>query len=798
MMDLKKKCLFLAVTASILAGGACQSALADGNTLVVKNKSITEITKEADGGYFKENGTGNYELKNANGDKFDSIQWENTNNYSSNNFINSVNNNSSYNILTNKLTTVSRSQEESIFNLSKNTEINIGKQGNEVKTVDIKAGYGRFNTATISVGGINSKINFFVDDMVLNLNKDFGVSEGVNKTALGIIGKTGFGNPYYSTNCQININANNKLVIEGDIGNGFITPEGSITWAYNKNCAITVNNDNKYKGIVQLTGDIYSANIISPSHNSSEYRGNYTSMNFLGKESFFTGKTFDYVYDMDGTSSKALDNNEGVFLKFSNGAKWNVTEDSQLANLSASNGSIIDLTYDDNHNTQSARAANNFKKLYVYKDFDGDGAIVKMNIDGTIAPQNNCDRLIVYGTHNGTTQIEIKNIGSDYSKALNTVLAQVVNENGSFEVKDVENGITWTRYEVDRKDGSSSTNWYISNAETITSPVTPVQPSEPDDSDDNNSNNKPLKPTTTVSTLLSTVTSAYDTWRNDADKLNERMGELRLNGKEAEGVWVRTKGSQFGRHGANGAYANQQHTYQLGYDVVTSKDEAQTTYTGVVAEYGKGSLSFARGTGTMRSFGLGVYQTQLRESGHYLDFSYKFDKYKNDFHVADTQGNSISGKYGNNAMSLSAEYGRKNALKHSWYIEPQAEMTLGYMWGNDFTTSNHIKVEQKNMPALIGRLGLNIGREVNDKMNFYVKASINHDFLGKYDVNMTDLDTGVRLHADDSYGSSCFDYGAGFSVKTGKDSYAYFDIERAMGGEYKKNWDWNAGLRWTF
>jgi len=35
------------------------------------------------------------------------------------------------------------------------------------------------------------------------------------------------------------------------------------------------------------------------------------------------------------------------------------------------------------------------------------------------------------------------------------------------------------------------------------------------------------------------------------------------------------------------------------------------------------------------------------------------------------------------------------------------------------------------------------------------------------------------------------------SVKTGKDSYAYFDIERAVGGEYNKNWDFHAGVRWS-
>ncbi len=59
---------------------------------------------------------------------------------------------------------------------------------------------------------------------------------------------------------------------------------------------------------------------------------------------------------------------------------------------------------------------------------------------------------------------------------------------------------------------------------------------------------EPAKPTTSVSTLLSTIMAGYDTWRNDMDKLNERMGELRVSGTQTEGIWARIKGCQFGRH----------------------------------------------------------------------------------------------------------------------------------------------------------------------------------------------------------------------------------------------------------
>ena len=431
----------------------------------------------------------------------------------------------------------------------------------------------------------------------------------------------------------------------------------------------------------------------------------------------------------------------------------------------------------------------------------GDGDI-EMDID---ASKNNGNPHLFVQNLEGTHNLKLNNTNSsgDTSGANGNILVSVANGSGKLIAPASEGSLYWTQYELATKDSSENnykTDWYLkSTTQTPTKPVDPSNPStKPSDPSEPSKPSTPPHYTTSVSTLLSTITAGYDTWRSDTDKLSERLGELRLNGKDTEGVWVRTKGSKFGRHGGNGSYNNQQHTYQLGYDAVTSKNADQTTYTGFAAEYGKGNLSFDRGTGTMKSAGLGLYQTQLRESGHYLDFVYKFDKYKNDFHVADTAGNPISGKYSNNAMSLSAEYGRQNALKHGWYVEPQAALTLGYMWGNDFTTSNNIRVEQKNMPALIGRLGLNIGRSVSDKVNFYIKANINHDFLGKYDMQMTDLTNGDRLNASDKFASSWFDYGAGFTVKTSNNSYAYFDIERAVGGEYKKNWDWNVGLRWSF
>ena len=82
----------------------------------------------------------------------------------------------------------------------------------------------------------------------------------------------------------------------------------------------------------------------------------------------------------------------------------------------------------------------------------------------------------------------------------------------------------------------------------------------------------------------------------------------------------------------------------------------------------------------------------------------KYSDMDNDFSVLDTEGKKISGDYDNKGLAFSAEYGRKNALQRGWYIEPQAQLTLGYLDGGSYFTSNRVKVEQSHIKSVLGRV----------------------------------------------------------------------------------------------
>ena len=78
----------------------------------------------------------------------------------------------------------------------------------------------------------------------------------------------------------------------------------------------------------------------------------------------------------------------------------------------------------------------------------------------------------------------------------------------------------------------------------------------------------------------------------------------------------------------------------------------------------------------------------------------------------------------------------------------------------------------------------------------YAKANLLHEFGGSYNVTMTD--SSGRVNVSDSFNDTWFEYGIGAAIQTGTNNHVYLDFERSAGGDFKKDWSWNVGARWTF
>lgn len=480
--------------------------------------------------------------------------------------------------------------------------------------------------------------------------------------------------------------------------------------------------------------------------------------------SSFTGNTTDAHWQDVNTRDVG---NKGIHLTLNDGSVWNDFDyDSTIQVLDTSKAKV-DMQDDK------------FKGLFI-GTLKGDKSTFNMDIDaGTNT--NNSDRLYIAGTHTGNHYITLNNVNADCNTdgAAGTVLVSVKDEQGKFLANDKESSLYWYKYTLDHQDSTTdgyNTDWYLKRVEII--PAYPLNPANP-------------RPTTSVDAVDATQRLAFANWVED-DKLMQRMGDLRHETNNEEGVWVRVKGGKYSGDG----FSNRHTMYQLGYDDVVKNTDKLKRYQGVAFSYDDGKNSFNRGSGKLKAKSIGFYSTDLRNKGHYLDLAFKIYDADSDFTVFDTEGKKITGAFDNTGISLSAEYGRKKYLDEHWSIEPQAQLTLGYLGGARYTTSNGIHVSQSDPNSVLGRIGCNFMYDMDEKNTVYLKANWLHQFAGNYGVTLTNGNDSLRIDNHDH--DTWFEYGFGFACMTGKNNHLYADVERSTGGSLRKNWQWNAGMFWTF
>lgn len=472
--------------------------------------------------------------------------------------------------------------------------------------------------------------------------------------------------------------------------------------------------------------------------------------------SSFTGNTTDAHWQDVNTRDAG---NKGIHLTLNDGSVWNDFDyDSTIQVLDTSKAKV-DMQDDK------------FRGLFI-GTLKGDKSTFNMDIDAS-TNTNNSDRLYIAGTHTGNHYITLNNVNADGNTdgASGTVLVSVKDEQGNFFANDKEGSLYWNKYTLDKQDSATpgyTKDWYLKKVEFI-----------------------PSKPTTSVDAVDATQRLAFANWVED-DKFMQRMGDLHYETNNEEGVWMRVKGGKYSGDG----FSNRHTMYQLGYDDVVKENEKLKRYQGVAFSYNDGKNSFNRGSGKLKAKSIGFYSTDLRKKGHYLDLGFKIYNADSDFTVFDTEGKKITGAFDNTGISLSAKYGRKKYIDEHWSIEPQAQLTLGYLDGARYTTSNGIHVSQSDPNSVLGRIGCNFMYDMDENNTVYLKANWLHQFAGNYGVTLTNGNDSLRIDNHDH--DTWFEYGFGFACMIGKNNHLYADVERSTGGSLRKDWQWNAGMFWTF
>ena len=281
--------------------------------------------------------------------------------------------------------------------------------------------------------------------------------------------------------------------------------------------------------------------------------------------------------------------------------------------------------------------------------------------------------------------------------------------------------------------------------------------------------------------------------RMEADTLHKRLGDIHSL-KEGAGVWAKVTSGQM-ESDKNGYFKNDYTMIQAGAD--KSETTATGTWTtGFAIHRTEGKADFRNGDGKNESTGISLYKSWLGNDSQYLDLVGKFSHLKNEYKSYNVKNEKMEANYHTNAGTLSLEYGKRFA-KDNWYVQPHTQMTYTRLEGKNYNTSSNIRVEQKDINSLIGKVGVYAGRDFG-KSSHYVKAGALHEFKGDYGATIKGADTSTskKIKGKDSW----VEIGIGGDIKVGKTNSmnVYYEVERTLGGDIKTNWQATVGVRYKF
>ena len=284
-------------------------------------------------------------------------------------------------------------------------------------------------------------------------------------------------------------------------------------------------------------------------------------------------------------------------------------------------------------------------------------------------------------------------------------------------------------------------------------------------------------------------------WR-DNDTLVKRLGELHFidRGEYASGSWARFTHQKTKRTSPTHAFSAPYDRIQVGYDWQKTDQAQNHWFLGAAYAYGWGDVDYAKGTGKMHSNEVTLYATHVRPTGHTWDIVARAGRISSEF----TTSLGDKAKFKNWAASFGVEYGKTFALSERFTLEPQAQLTYHYLWGDDFRTRNGTAIHQDNADSLVGRLGVLASYAWGENARsgrLYAKASVLHDFKGEMSSTFTQ---GSTVEDRDDLSDTWYIVGLGTNVKMGKAWQAYFDVETGLAATVKTKYNINAGLRYTF
>lgn len=296
----------------------------------------------------------------------------------------------------------------------------------------------------------------------------------------------------------------------------------------------------------------------------------------------------------------------------------------------------------------------------------------------------------------------------------------------------------------------------------------------------------------TMSALKQFNNATLAQWRYETNHLSERLGEVRNNLGET-GAWARIYGAD-SKITDNVTTEVQTNTIQVGGDVTVGGN----WIVGGAFSYTSMDGDISNGAADGETYTLAAYASGFFDCGGYVDVIGRVGRMSTDIDAFTSSGSRFDGSYNNTALGLSIETGYHWNINQTFFVEPQAELSYGYVFGDDFSTSSRVQVEQDNFQSLVGRLGARFGATFPDNAGtFYFQASVNHEFLGDNDFD-AGLEGQTKQHFSSELDGTWVSYGLGVQFSATDALSVYGSLSRADGDDYQDDYRYSVGLRYVF
>ena len=569
---------------------------------------------------------------------------------------------------------------------------------------------------------------------------------------------------------SIRINADHTLINAADTGirafsNGQVNITGGVTInapiAFDVRGNSTTAINTSHQGTVQINGDIAFETPGSAEHSGDIINAN-VDLYLSGSDSYWNGNAYKH-YAAPVGDNKENTTVSGLKVTLANGAQWTPTiieehgnetgtilQGQALNNLTFENG-VINVTQAQGQEVHIEKTTGSGGTVNLLTTVAEDGKLTATTVDFGDIQSETAPTIAV--TYSGITADDVK----------------------SNNLGDIEGGVS-------AKEGSAFKESRFVQQGAIKGALTETY----------DENGKLLSRTIAENTRLNAYGSvaalSIMQWRHEMNDLTKRMGELRTS-PEGVGSWVRIYGSEQ-EYGSQNITARN-NSVQVGADA----DVGYGWKVGAAFSYTDGKADYDLGNADNKSYGLGIYGTWMADNGQFIDLIAKYSRLDTDFELEGMDGSSD-----NNAFSVSAEYGWHLKLGQTGFVEPQAEVTYGYIQGDKFHTSNGVEIDQDDFESLIGRVGVRSGFYLpNNKGVIYARVSGLHDFKGDFDSTATLMsDRTIFDRVSEDLGDTWVEFGVGANFNWTDTTYSYVDLERTNGGDVKENWRWNVGLRHVF